>query len=154
MTASGHRVMQQADINTILTPAASGGSTFESCSNPGATQTVELGTVTVKGLEIELPGLTETCVAGQFRNVLRDGSDWSGLGVELSSTLESDGYPRFVDHGGAQTGARAYFKIDRRTGDGIVIMINGTAEWVDGDGVTYGAAPLLEEIKAAYNTTY
>ena len=29
-------------------------------------------------------------------------------------------------------------------------MINGSTEWVDGDGFTYGAEPLLEEIKAAY----
>jgi hypothetical protein len=105
--------------------------------------------------------------------VLLDGTLWRGLGVQLSTTVESDGYPRTVLHSGDQTGARTYFKIDRRTGDGIVIMINGDGEWVngdeawidgewvesdgdwvDGDGFTYGARPLLEEIKTAYNATY
>lgn len=158
VTHSGRRVMQQSDVNTILTPAASAESSFKPCSNPGATTTIDLGTdtVNVKGLEItvDLGTATETCVAGQYRRVLFDGSDWSGLGVELSTTIEPDGYPRTVDHGGTQTGSRAYFKIDRRTGDGIVIMINGDAEWVDGDGFTYGADPLLDAIKAAYGAAY
>jgi hypothetical protein len=146
--------MVQSDINTILTPAAHGESTFASCSTPGATNTIETPVV-IKGVELPVTtSITETCVAGEFRRVLLDGSDWSGLGVELSTTVESDGYPRTVDHGGSQTGSRTYFKIDRRTGDGIVIMINGTEEWVDGDGFTYGADPLLEEIKAAYNAVY
>ena len=157
ITDSGHRVMQQSDINTILTPAASGESTFTPCSNPGATKTIDLGTntVNVKGLEItvDLGTATETCVAGQYRRVLFDG-DWSGLGVELSTTVESDGYPRTVDHGGDQPGTRTYFKIDRRTGDGIVIMINGSTEWVDGNGFTYGAVQLLDAIKGAYAAAY
>lgn len=158
ITGSGRRVMQQSDINAILTPAANGASSFAPCSSPGATRTVDLGTLDVdhKDLDmtIDLGTATETCVAGQYRRVLFDGSDWSGLGVELSTTIESDGYPRIVDHGGAQTGSRTYFKIDRRTGDGIVIMINGDEEWVDGDGFTYGAEPLLDEIKAAYAAAY
>ncbi len=33
-------------------------------------------------------------------------------------------------------------------------MINGEAEWVDGDGYTYGAAPLLSEILNAYQLIY
>jgi hypothetical protein len=33
-------------------------------------------------------------------------------------------------------------------------MINGSTEWVDGDGFTYGAEPLLEEIKAAFAAAY
>jgi hypothetical protein len=102
---------------------------------------------------VNLSTVTETCVAGQYRRLLSNG-DWSGLGVELSTTIESDGYPRTVDHGGSQPGSRTYFKIDRRTGDGIVIMINGDVEWVDGDGFTYGAEPLLNEIKAAYAGAY
>jgi hypothetical protein len=158
ITGSGRRVMQQSDINAILTPAANGASSFAPCSSPGATRTVDLGTLDVdhKDLDmtIDLGTATETCVAGQYRRVLFDGSDWSGLGVELSTTIESDGYPRIVDHGGAQTGSRTYFKIDRRTGDGIVIMINGDEEWVDGDRFIYGAEPLLDEIKAAYAAAY
>jgi CubicO group peptidase (beta-lactamase class C family) len=154
ITDSGHRVMEQSDIDAILTPAASGTSTFERCSKPGATKTIEQGTVNIKGLEIDVPPVTETCVAGQYRRVLFDGSDWSGLGVELSTTIEPDGYPRTVDHGGAQTGSRTYFKIDRRTRDGIVVMINGDVEWVDGDGFTYGAEPLLDAIKTAYSAAY
>jgi CubicO group peptidase (beta-lactamase class C family) len=157
-TGSGRRVMQRSDVNAILTPAAHGESSFLPCSSPGATRTVDLGTLDVdhKDLDVtvDLGTATETCVAGQYRRVLYDGSDWSGLGVELSTTIESDGYPRTVDHGGAQPGSRTYFKIDRRTGDGIVIMINGDEEWVDGDGFTYGAEPLLNEIKAAYSAAY
>ncbi len=154
LTDSGHRVMVQSDINTILTPAAHWESTFAACSVPGRTKTIETPIV-IKGIEIPATtSTTETCVAGEFRRVLLDGSDWSGLGVELSTTVESDGYPRTVDHGGSQTGSRTYFKIDRRTGDGVVIMINGTEEWVDGDGVTYGADVLLGEIQAAYNAAY
>lgn len=143
MTDSGHLVMQQSDINAILTPAWHSRSSMKTCSSPGSTAQV-VGATT----------WTETCVAGKYRDVLLDGSDWSGLGVELSTTVESDGYPRTVDHGGAQTGSRTYFKIDRRTGDGIVIMINGDEEWIDGDGFTYGSDPLLQEMKAAYNATY
>jgi len=159
ITGSGRRVMQQADVNAILTPAANGESSFALCSSPGSTRTIDLGTTTSfqKGVglvTVDLGTVTETCVAGQFRRVLFDGSDWSGLGVELSTTIESDGYPRTVDHGGAQPGSRTYFKIDRRTGDGIVIMINGDEDWVDGDGFTYGADPLMSEIKAAYAATY
>jgi CubicO group peptidase (beta-lactamase class C family) len=158
LTDSGHRVMVQSDVNTILTPAAHGESTFASCSTPGETRAIEItiGGTTPKGLEIPTSTVTvtETCVGSQYRRVLLDGSDWSGLGVELSTTVESDGYPRTVDHGGSQTGSRTYFKIDRRTGDGIVIMINGTEEWVDGDGFTYGAEVLLEAIKDAYNDAY
>jgi hypothetical protein len=150
--------MQQSDIDNILTPAANGASTFAQCSVPGATKTIDLGTSTtdVKGVEItvDLGTVKETCVAGQYRRVLYDGSDWSGLGVELSTTIEADGYPRTVDHGGAQTGTRTYFKIDRRTTHGIVVMINGTAEWVDGDGFTYGAEPLMNAIKTAYSAAY
>jgi CubicO group peptidase (beta-lactamase class C family) len=153
-TASGHRVMLQPDIDAILTPAALGVSTFTPCSKPGATKTIDQGTVNVKGLELELPDVTELCVAGQFRRVLSDVGDWRGLGVKLSMDVESDGYPRVVDHSGSQTGARTYFKIDRRTGNGIVIMINGTEKWADGDGFTFGADPLLSEIRAAYNATY
>jgi CubicO group peptidase (beta-lactamase class C family) len=153
VTDSGHVVMQQSDINTILTPAAHGRSTFESCSNPGAMKTIEQGAVNIKGVLIPLTSL-ETCVAGQYREVLIDPSVWRGLGVKLSMDVESDGYPRIVTHSGSQTGARTYFKIDRRTGDGIVIMINGDEEWVDGDGDTYGAAPLLDEIVDAYDATY
>lgn len=157
-TGSGRRVMQRSDINAILTPAAHGESSFAACSSPGATRTVDLGTLDLdhKDLDVavDLGTATETCVAGQYRRVLYDGSDWSGLGVELSTAIEPDGYPRTVDHGGSQTGSRTYFKIDRRTGDGIVIMINGDEEWVDGDGFTYGAEPLLNEIKAAYAAAY
>ena len=157
VTDSGRRVMQQSDVNTILTPAAHGDSSFSSCSTPGATKTVDLGTTTVQhkdlDITVDLGTATETCVAGQFRRVLFDG-DWSGLGVALSTTVEPDGYPRTVQHGGTQTGSRTYFKIDRRTGDGVVIMINGTAEWVDGEGFKYGAEPLIDAIKAAYNAAY
>jgi CubicO group peptidase (beta-lactamase class C family) len=158
VTASGRRVMQQSDINAVLTPAANGASSFEACSSPGATRQVDLGTLQVDhkdiDMTVDLGTATETCVAGQYRRVLPNGTGWYGLGVGLSTTVESDGYPRTVDHGGAQTGSRTYFKIDRRTGDGIVIMINGDEEWVDGDGFTYGAEPLLNAIKAAYAAAY
>jgi CubicO group peptidase (beta-lactamase class C family) len=158
VTASGRRVMQRSDINTILTPAANGASSFAACSNPGATRQVDLGTLEIDhkdlDMEVDLGTATETCVAGQYRRVLRDGNDWSGLGVELSTTVEPDGYPRTVDHGGAQPGSRTYFKIDRRTRNGIVVMINGDATWVDGDGFTYGADPLLGAIKASYAAAY
>jgi hypothetical protein len=105
-------------------------------------------------MTVDLGTAMETCVAGQYRWVLPYGNGWYGLGVGLSKTVESDGYPRTVDHGGTQTGSRTYFKIDRRTGDGIVIMTNGDEEWVDGDGFTYGAEPLIDAIKAAYAVAY
>jgi CubicO group peptidase (beta-lactamase class C family) len=145
LTDSGHRVMVQSDIDTILTPAWHSRSSMKSCSSPGAQAQVTGATT-----------WTETCVAGKYRDVLVDSDNgkWRGLGVKFPTTIESDGYPRIVEHSGAQTGARTYFEIDRRTGDGIVIMINGDEEWVDGDGYTYGAEPLLWEIVAAYNATY
>ena len=155
-TDNGQRVMVQSDIDTMLTPAASSSSTFEACSAPGATKSISQGQVAIKdtGIVIQLPPVIEICVAGEFREMLLDDDEWYGLGVSLSTAVESDGYPRIVDHGGAQTGARTYFKIDRRTGDGIVIMINGDETWVDGDGYEFGSDPLLSEIQAAYTATY
>jgi len=50
----------------------------------------------------------------------RDLAAASGLGVELSGTVESGGYPRTVDHWRVQTGSRTYFKINRRTRNGHV----------------------------------
>jgi CubicO group peptidase (beta-lactamase class C family) len=155
-TASGHQMMVQSDIDTILTPVASSGSSFDPCYEPGATRRIDQGQTTIRdtGIVIDVPPVIETCVAGKFRELMPDGDDWYGLGVSLSTHVEADGYPRMVEHGGAQTGSRSYFKIDRRTGDGVVVMINGDEEWIDGDGYTFGSAVLLDEIKAAYNATY
>lgn len=165
LTYSGYQVMLQSDLDEILTPAAHSRSSFEPCAAPGATRsithTIELAPNLSKANDIgeflNEPiqwSTTETCVAGQYREVLLDDSRWRGLGVKLKTTVEPDGYPRIVEHSGAQTGARTYFQIDRRTGDGIVIMINGQDEWVDGNGFTYGADPLLDAIRDAYDATY
>ena len=148
-TDSGHRVMVQSDLDRLLTPAANGSSSWDTCADPGATR-VLYGNI--GGMRVPLG--VETCVADEWRLVLLDGSSWYGLGVSLSTTVLSDGYPRKVSHGGAQQGSRTHFEIDRLTGDGIVVMINGEAEWVDGDGYTYGAAPLLSEILDAYQLIY
>lgn len=77
-------------------------SRLAACSNPGTTRRIELtlpSEVTPKGVPIPpvTSYLTETCVAGRYRQVLNDGSDWSGLGVELSPSVEPDGYSRVVD---------------------------------------------------------
>ena len=155
-TPTGREVMQQADINTLLTPASASAS-LEACTVPGKTREVtsEFDSGNPK---VDLPPVTvtviETCVAGRYRRPLAYEGQWYGLGVELSTAVEPDGYPRVVEHGGDQPGAHAYFKIDRRTGNGFVVMASGNSEWVDGDGFTYGSNPLVDAIKAAYAATY
>lgn len=84
---------------------------------------------------------------------------WRTLGpriaawVRQSSSIRRTSRP-LAGNQGRTRGERTYFEIDRRTRDGIVIMINGSTEWVDGDGFTSGAEPLLEEIEAAYAAAY
>ena len=131
--------------------------TRTACTVPGKTREVtsEFDSGNPK---VDLPPVTvtviETCVAGRYRRPLAYEGQWYGLGVELSTAVEPDGYPRIVEHGGDQPGAHAYFKIDRRTGNGFVVMASGNSEWVDGDGFTYGSSPLVDAIKAAYAATY
>ncbi len=149
LTDDGGFVMSQADLDQILRPAASPLSTFDACSTPGATRTLYMTVVNNR-----VPIGLETCVAGTWRMPLMDGSGWYGLGVGLSTTVLSDGFPRVVSHGGAQDGSRTYFEIDRQTGDGIVIMVNGVESWVDGDGFTFGGDVLLDEIHDAWHDAY
>jgi len=54
----------------------------------------------------QIPIGIETCVANEWRLLILDGNDWYGLGVGLSTTVLSDGYPRTVKHSGDQTGSR------------------------------------------------
>jgi CubicO group peptidase (beta-lactamase class C family) len=148
-TDGGGRVLVQSDIDEILTPAWHDFSTLAACSTPGASRNRYL---TIAGIRT-LVGI-ERCVGGKWRIPLSDGGGWYGLGVGLSSTVLADGYPRTMSHGGAQSGSRTYFELDRQSGDGFVVMVNGVAEWVDGDGYSFGAEPLLGEIHTAYHATY
>lgn len=145
VAANGNRVLQASDVELMLTPAAHERSSFSACSTPGSLKFV---------VRRDGPSTTEVCVAGQFREMILDDDDWYGLGVGLSTTVEPDGFPRKLSHGGAQEGSRTYFKIDRRTGNGYVAMVNGVAEWTDSDGFMYGSEPLLDEIQTAYEVAY
>jgi len=149
-TDGGGRVMVQSDLDAILAPSSHANASLAACTTTGTTRTTY---ISVGGRRY--PFAFETCIAGKWRMPLSDDDgDWYGLGVGLSATLHTDGYPRTVSHSGAQTGSRTYFEIDRRTGDGVVIMVNGEAEWTDGDGYLFGSSPLLWEILRAYHAAY
>lgn len=148
LTASGARVLQPADVAQMLTPVTDGQDTLKPCTSPGATADA------VSGSTIR----TEVCIGGQLRRPLGYGADYYGLGVILSPVIAADGYPRRVSHGGAQVGARAYFEIDRQTGNGFVVMINGVEVWTRSSGplagVDMGGQALLGAIRDAYRHTY
>jgi len=152
-TGRGDAAMTLGDVHAILTPASARNASYDACTTPGAHRNVYLTLVGIRVLYA-----AETCVAGQWRVPIDaddgDGTSWYGLGVGLSTELLDDGYPRKVSHGGAQEGSRTYFELDRRDGDGIVIMINGVAEWTDGNGVVWGAEPLLDEIHQAWHDVW
>jgi len=81
-------------------------------------------------MPLDLGTVTETCRPVSTVRCCADGAIGRTRGRKLSTTIESDGYPRTVDHGGAQTGSRTYFKIDRRTRDGYCIhRSTGMPEW-------------------------
>ncbi len=149
-TDGGGRAMVQSDLDYILTPAGHAISTFEACTAPGQTRTMYL---TVGGRR--LPVAVETCVGGSWRVPITDeAGNWYGLGVKLSGGVLADGFPRKVSHGGSQQGSKTLFELDRQTGDGFVIMINGEGDWFDGQGYLFGADALLDEIHTAYHAVY
>ena len=152
-TGRGNAAMTAADVRAILTPASARNASYDACTTVGANRTVYL---TIAG--IRAPYAIETCIGGKWRVPIDadddDGVSWYGLGVNLSTELLADGYPRKVSHGGAQEGSRTFFELDRRDGDGIVIMINGVAEWTDGNGIVWGAEPFLDEIHQAWHDVY
>jgi len=79
--------------------------------------------------------------------------EWYGLGVFLIPDSDYAGLPRYVEHGGDQTGAHTQFKLDRQTKNGIVVFVAGESSWTK-QGVTYGASPLLADILSAYGRNY
>jgi CubicO group peptidase (beta-lactamase class C family) len=97
---------------------------------------------------------TETCVAQRWRETIDAWGSYYGLGVFMSEKLAGDGYPRFIWHGGNQTGFANEFRIDRETGTGIVVMVNGTDEWMGDDGIWRGADHLKDAIIRSYLDVY
>lgn len=145
----GHDVLTPDEIEMALTPAAHKWSSYQACTTAGASR---LAYRTLAGSTY--PVGVERCIAGKWRIPLEAGSGWYGLGVHLWDEVLSDGLPKKLSHGGAQTGTRAWFELDRETGAGIVIMINGVEEWTDGNGNVFGADPLMQEIRDAYDAKY
>ena len=67
-------------------------------------------------------------LSGKCKNPLENtvsGGDYYGLGVTLSEERLADGLPRIISHGGVNDGYAGEFKLDRQTGRGVVIMVNG-----------------------------
>jgi hypothetical protein len=84
--------------------------------------------------------------------ILSDG-EYYGLGTSLSKDMAGGGVTIRFRHGGAQQGFSAEFYAHRDKNVGIVVLVNGTRDWVKRREV-YGGARLsvavVEAFKAAY----
>ncbi|WP_137699821.1 serine hydrolase domain-containing protein [Marimonas lutisalis] len=129
---TGAQVIPAAHVDKMLIPIWNIGSSLQACTADSACAG------------------GEQCLVGKCRKPLvTDSDDWYGLGVHLSTTIH-DGYPRTIWHGGAQDGFRSRFLIDRKTGNGFVIFVNGKEEW-ELNGVTYGGGALVSDIANAFD---
>lgn len=96
---------------------------------------------------------SERCYSNRCIRPLDADGDWYGLGVILGKDADHEGYPRYLEHGGAQTNAYSKFKLDRKTRDGIVVFVAGESAWSK-DKVSYGALALLSDILSSYARNY
>ena len=137
---TGRQVIPLADVQAILTPTYHRSSLLSACTASSACTSGEI------------------CVSGRCMKPLEadcDGSDswWYGMGTYLSKNVPfgPGGYPRSIYHGGANPDgdSATHFEADRKTGHGVVIMVNGEYKWTK-KGVGYGANALVGDIKAAF----
>ncbi|MDX2504294.1 MAG: serine hydrolase domain-containing protein [Gammaproteobacteria bacterium] len=134
--ADGKQVIKEEDVNLLMTPASHINSSFKSCSSHASCSG------------------NEKCYNAFCRIPLDDDDgDWYGLGVSLNDNGDFNGFPRILFHGGTQDNARAYFNIDRKDKNGIVIMVNGKYDWAK-NNVEYGAAALEVDIREAFYKYY
>lgn len=133
--SDGNTVIELADLHEVMTPAHHIDSSLQSCSMNSDCAN------------------DEVCLQSQCVLPLKTGHKglgFYGLGVHMSSTtLSADGFPRELSHTGGQDGFSSYFHIDRLTGNGIVIMMNGPA-----GGKIKGRKPLLNAIIDSYERHY
>lgn len=145
---SGKQLIDPADLDLLFTPAARRDSSFAACTKHSACAD------------------EERCYGGQCIHPLaadeKDGTpgtlrraDWYGLGVYLERDNDYKKLPRIVSHGGANSaeGAASAFEIDRKTGNGVVIIVNGEYDWKK-SGVTYGADALVSDILDSFQRNY
>jgi CubicO group peptidase (beta-lactamase class C family) len=150
---SGERVFNEAVIKDVLTPGFHKDSSKNACTK--GSDCPKTRSFTVGNFTHEIPA-DESCFQNQCQQILRPvgfGNIHYGLGVFIDGELLEDGYHRYVSHGGAHTGFRTQFRVDRKTKNGVVFMINGTDE-VEIDGVLYGATALKAAIENAYIEKY
>jgi hypothetical protein len=95
----------------------------------------------------------ERCYNNKCIQPLDAWGDWYGMGMFLTPDSDYGGYPRFIRHGGDQTNAHAEFRLDRKSGDGILVFVAGESSWTK-DKVTYGASALKDDILSAYYRNY
>ena len=141
---SGRQIVPLADVQDILTPTYHRSSTLRACTTSSACAGGESCVIgrCMKPLEAD-----KSCTGSSA-------SWWYGMGIYLSKNdpFGPGGYPRSVYHGGANPDgdSATYFKADRQTKRGVVIMVNGEYEW-DKKKVTYGADALVDDISAAFD---
>jgi CubicO group peptidase (beta-lactamase class C family) len=131
----GTQVLPLDRVRQLMTPAAHIDSTGKSCTSHSGCPS------------------GEKCYGGACILPINADGEWYGLGVSLSDAYEFEGYPKNLEHGGAQDNAAAYFFIDRRDRNGIVIMVNGEYDWKK-NGVEYGADPLVDDIRSSFSRNY
>lgn len=134
LDSEGDVVIPAEDLHELMTPAHHVNSSLNSCTTSTACANDEL------------------CILDRCVDPLETGHaglGWYGLGVHMSKTVLDDGYPRTLSHTGGQDGFSSYFSIDRLTGDGVVIFINGP-----GGGKILGRKPLLNAIVDSYRRHY
>lgn len=95
----------------------------------------------------------ERCYSNKCIQPLDAWGDWYGYGVFLTPDSDHKGRPRFIEHGGDQTNAHSMFKLDRQTGNGIVVFVAGDSSWTK-EKVTYGANALLSDILSSYGRNF
>jgi CubicO group peptidase (beta-lactamase class C family) len=123
------------DIQRLLTPASHRDSSRKACSVHTDCRSAE------------------RCYNNKCLQPLDAWGDWYGYGMFLTPDSDDKDYPRFIEHGGAQTNAHSQFKLDRQTGNGIVVFVAGDSSWTK-DKVTYGAKALLSDILSSYSRNY
>nr|MDJ0789797.1 serine hydrolase domain-containing protein [Myxococcota bacterium] len=154
----GTEVIPFENIEKIMTPAMHEDSSKIPCTDAEAGNTrIDWREMCIGTTCFDLP-YEEVCLLGMYRQPLYDVDStedyYSGLGVRMSTTLLDDGFPRDVYHAGAQDGFISNFRIDRKTGNGIVVMVNGNRSWIDGKGFERGSEAFASEIMQAWELVY
>ena len=151
LNKAGNQLFSRAVMEEVLTPAFHKDSSKLACtvdSNCPTMRNFNLGTIS-----IQVP-VTEQCFKNKCQEFLESDGISYGLGVYLKGNRLSDGFHRYIDHGGAHDGFRSQFRVDRQERNGVEIMINGTRTVSINGNENYGSNGLLDEIYRVYKSVY